>query len=105
MSYNSKVNWKDRVVQYPRTYSETVNQNGTKTFAPAPGTVTQEGTPQNAANFNKMDEALQHLSVAFDMMLTMFQAEIRDLQDRVTTLESENGPVIVPIGPIGDELT
>ena len=52
------VNWKNRVVQRPRTYTETTNQDGSRTDTPAPGTVVQAGTPINQANLNKMEKGI-----------------------------------------------
>lgn len=89
MSYNKRIGWKDHVVQRPRTYTETVNKDGSKTFTPAPGTLIQQGTAQSATNFNIMDEALQHISIAYDMMATIYQAELRDAQKRIETLEAK----------------
>lgn len=89
MSYNKRINWKDHVPQRPRTYTETVNGDGSKTFTPAPGTILQQGTPQSATNFNTMDEALQHTAIAYDMLATITQAELRDAQKRITTLEAQ----------------
>lgn len=57
------VNWKDHVAQYPSRYAESSLGGGMVQLTPEPGTVRQEGTPQNAANFNKMDLA------AFEAML------------------------------------
>ena len=52
----SLINWKDRVVEYPGRFQEETS-NGLVTHTPAPGKVKQEGTPQNATNFNIMDLA------------------------------------------------
>ena len=57
MSYEP-INWKDRIVEKPRTYYIQNNPDGTITLIPAPGTVVQEGTPVNAANLNKMEQGL-----------------------------------------------
>ena len=57
------VNWKDHVVQYPNRYAESSLGGGMVQLTPEPGTVRTEGTPQNAANFNRMDLA------AFEAML------------------------------------
>lgn len=89
MSYLKRVEWKDHVVQRPRTYTEVTNTDGSKTFTPAPGTIIQQGTAQSATNFNKMDEALQHLSMAYDLLLTIYQAEMRDAQNRIEALEAQ----------------
>ena len=47
--------WQDRVVESPNTYTETQNADGTITLTPAPGTVTQQGTPLSAANLNNLE--------------------------------------------------
>lgn len=57
MSYEP-INWKDRIVEKPRTYHVQNNPDGTITLIPAPGTVVQEGTPVNAANLNHMEQGL-----------------------------------------------
>lgn len=56
------VNWKDHVVEYPNRYVVTENGEYSE-FERAPGQVQQQGTPQNATNFNNMDLA------AFEAML------------------------------------
>lgn len=56
------INWKDHVVEYPGRFQEST-ANGLVTHTPAPGRIKQQGTPQNATNFNIMDLA------AFEAML------------------------------------
>jgi parallel beta-helix repeat protein len=57
------INWKDRIVEKPRTYHVQNNPDGTITLIPAPGTVVQEGTPVNAANLNKIEQGfVSHLA-------------------------------------------
>ena len=89
MSYNKRINWKDHVTERPRTYKEVSNSDGSKTFTPAFGRILQQGVPQSATNFNAMDEALQHVSIAYDMLLTITQAEMRDAQKRIKALEEK----------------
>ncbi|MBR0407702.1 MAG: hypothetical protein IJI53_06670 [Clostridia bacterium] len=89
MSYNQRIGWKDHVVERPRTYTETVNGDGSKTFTAAPGAVIQQGTPQSATNFNTMDEALQHICIAFDELQMTMQAELRAAQDEIVTLKAQ----------------
>lgn len=50
------VGWKDHVVEYPNRYTKD-EANGYVTLQKAPGMVKQQGTPQNATNFNTMDLA------------------------------------------------
>lgn len=89
MSYNKRIVWKDHVVERPRTFSEVSNNDGTKTLNPAPGEVKQQGTPMSAKYFNTMEEAIQHIANAYDMMATSYQAEIRDLKKSVAALETK----------------
>ena len=50
--------WVDRVVEKPRTFTMQNNADGTVTLIPAPGAVTQAGTPVNAANLNGIESEL-----------------------------------------------
>jgi len=50
--------WKDRIVEKPRTFQVQNNPDSTITLIPAPGTVVQEGTPVNATNLNKLEQGL-----------------------------------------------
>lgn len=50
------VNWKDHTVEYPNRFKKTETGDYV-VLDRAPGTVKQQGTPQNASNFNKMDLA------------------------------------------------
>ena len=89
MSYNSRLNWKDHVVTRPNTYREITNSDGTITHTHVPGEVLQQGTPQSATNFNEMVDVLQHTAIALDFFMTITQAEKRDLQDRLETVEAQ----------------
>ena len=53
------------------------------------GGVIQQGTPINAANLNKLEDTVQQLNVAYDMMTTITQAELRDKEKRIATLEAQ----------------
>ena len=48
--------WKDHVTQYSNRYREVQNADGTITHEAVEGEVVQEGTPQNAQNFNDLEE-------------------------------------------------
>jgi len=62
----TRVNWKDRIVQRPRTYTAVTNSDGSRTDTPAPGTVAQAGVPINAANLNKMDKGVKDCADAIN---------------------------------------
>src|SRR5690625_1099426 len=61
MSYQP-TNWKDRVVQNARTYKMQENDDGTVTLIPAPGEVTEAGTPVDAARMNKIEQGIADTS-------------------------------------------
>ena len=83
-----RTKWTDHVVENPNTYKETANGDGTVTHEPAYGEVVQQGTPMSAGNFNNIEEALQHLSVAYDMLFSITQAQLRAQADRIEELET-----------------
>lgn len=78
MAYKRR-KWKDHVVERPRTYTEVTNSDGSVTHSPAPGEVLQQGTPQSATNFNAIEEGVQHISIAFDWLYTIMQAQAREI--------------------------
>lgn len=83
--------WKDHVTQYSNRYKEVPNGDGTITHEAVEGEVIQEGTPQNAKNFNGLEErALVSREVAALALLKVSIAEnrIKGLQGEIveTTL-------------------
>ena len=50
--------WKDHVTQLSNRYKEINNADGTITHEAVEGEVIQEGTPQNAKNFNDMEQRI-----------------------------------------------
>lgn len=84
---NIRTLWTDRATQKIRTYNVTENQDGSVTLTPVTGVVYEEGTPVNAKNMNKLEDVVQNTGVALDMFMTITQAEIRALKDRVAALE------------------
>ena len=73
------VNWKDEQVEYPNRYAETDLGGGLKQLVRSPGTVREEGTPQNAANFNTMDlAAFEAMLIANENTRNLLQAK-RDI--------------------------
>ena len=47
--------WQDHVTEFEDRYTESRNDDGTITHTPVEGEVIQQGTPQNATNFNHID--------------------------------------------------
>ena len=57
--------WKDEVVQYPDRYKRTQVDTDLFDFKRSPGEVIQNGTPQNAKNFNALKNGIEEsMSVA-----------------------------------------
>lgn len=88
MAYD-RTYWKDHVVERPRTFSKVKNSDDTETLNPAPGEIIQQGTPQSATNFNHLEEGLTHYAAAFDMLLTIHQAEMRQAQADIAALQEQ----------------
>ncbi len=65
MAY-TKTNWKDRIVENPRTYSKVDNADGTITLTPKPGEVIEEGTPITAEKMNKIEEGVESAAIIED---------------------------------------
>lgn len=63
MAYTKTV-WKDRNIQKPNTFQVQNNPDGTITLIPAPGTITEKGTPVNAVNMNKIEDGIYNLDAA-----------------------------------------
>lgn len=89
MAYK-RTKWQDHVVERPRTFTEVTNSDNSVTLNPAPGEVLQQGTPQSATNFNNIEDQLQYLSVAYDMLFCITQATIRAQADEIETLKAAN---------------
>ena len=62
MSYSTTI-WQDRIVQYPNRYTKTQETSSQVTLALNPGTVTQNGTPVNAANLNNIEQGIFNAQV------------------------------------------
>ncbi|MCE5343398.1 MAG: hypothetical protein LLF96_07435 [Eubacteriales bacterium] len=80
--------WLDQVQQYARRFTSVINTDGSRTDTPVTGEVIQAGTPQSSTNFNQIEEALQHHSIAFDLLWVTNQAELRAQEARITAAEA-----------------
>lgn len=80
------VNWKDHVVEFPNRFTKD-EAGGFLILERAPGTVRQQGTPQNATNFNTMDLA------ALEAML-MASENTRNLIHMEDVLSGLQGEII-----------
>ena len=57
MAYIKKI-WKNRIVEYPKRYTQSIVGDNLVILTPSPGTVTQEPTPLNAENLNHMEQGI-----------------------------------------------
>jgi hypothetical protein len=53
-----KTDWEDHVTQYENRFREYANADGSITHIPDEGEIVFEGTPQNARNFNNMENGI-----------------------------------------------
>ena len=83
---DNRTKWQDHVVERPRTFTEVTNADNSVTITPAPGEVLQQGTPQSATNFNKIESYMQHMSIAMDWMQCIMQATQRALEETTADL-------------------
>lgn len=57
-----KLNFKDRIVEKPNTYTVQTNDDGTVTLIPAFGNTLQEGTPINHGSMDHIEEGIVSLN-------------------------------------------
>lgn len=89
------VNWKDQVCEFPNRFKH--NVDGDKvTLEKDPGTIKQQGTPQNATNFNRMDlaalEAMLMSAEAMRMLLRQ-REELKGITGEVIEATLTNSQV------------
>ncbi|CAH1230659.1 hypothetical protein PAECIP111891_06713 [Paenibacillus allorhizoplanae] len=65
MAY-TKTTWLDRAVQFASRYTKSGETSTEVTLTASPGTVTQAGTPANAANLNKLEQGVADAHVTAD---------------------------------------
>lgn len=66
--YN-RIIWVDETDEFENRYRETANPDGTITHTKETGEVYVEGTPQNAANFNNMEDGIEDAHIGADLIL------------------------------------
>lgn len=85
--------WQDHVTEFEDRYTESRNDDGTITHTPVEGEIIQRGTPQNATNFNHMENGISNATeVAALMALSAVhhQQAIADLQGETKTVTLKN---------------
>lgn len=87
MTVYSKTMWLDHVTDKPGLYVITDNKNGTWTITPA-GKVMQQGTPQDQAHFNNVENGVWDLYAAFGMLLNTVRQQGWKLDEEVATIDN-----------------
>ena len=87
------IGWKDRIVQRPRTYTEVMNQDGSRTDTPAPGEVQEQGTQMSATNFNHMDEGIHDDAIAEALLMNYARQSRWRIEDLEKATVQETGSV------------
>ena len=85
--------WQDHVTEFEDRYTESRNDDGTITHTPVEGEVIQQGTPQNATNFNHMEKGISNATelAALLAITTIHQQQATaDLQGETMTVTLTN---------------
>ena len=86
--------WQDHVTEFSDRYTETNNDDGTISHVPVEGEVIQQGTPQNARNFNTLEEgafSAEVLGVEAMRVLLLHQRALNGLASGAGSLASSKG--------------
>lgn len=75
MAY-TPTDWKDHVVQRPKTFEVKKNADGTLTLVPSPGDVIQQGTPMSATNFNNAEQGILAAHSMLDLLYTLVMLKL-----------------------------
>lgn len=87
MGYNP-IGWTDHVTANPNRYFEVTNPDRSVTHSPNFGMVFQPGTPMCAATLGSMDAGIAHIHAAFNLYMSITQAQARAMDDRIRALET-----------------
>ena len=85
--------WQDHVTEFENRYTESRNDDGTITHTPVEGEVIQQGTPQNATNFNHLETGTSNateLAALMALMAIHQQQATADLQGETMTVALTN---------------
>ena len=94
MGYKRTI-WQDEVTEYPYRYKETDAGNGMINHEPKHGETIQQGTPQNATNFNNMEVGVEDSHLAESIFLQYYIGREdkvdRRLDEHDEEFSAENG--------------
>lgn len=74
--------WQDLVTEFENRYTESRNEDGTITHTPVEGEIIQQGTPQNAANFNHMEDGISNAGELAALMAASAIHQQQSLKDQ-----------------------
>ena len=86
-------NWVDETDQYEDRYTETMNGDGTITHVKVRGEVYVEGTPQDAAHFNKMEAGILDAHAAVQQLLNAQRHDLWRIEALEKATDQETGTV------------
>jgi len=84
-------NWVDETDQYEDRYTETMNGDGTITHVKVRGEVYVEGTPQDAAHFNNMEQGIVDAQAAIYQVLVAARHNTWRIEDLEKATDQETG--------------
>ena len=74
--------WQDHVTEFENRYTESRNEDGTITHTPVEGEIIQQGTPQNATNFNHMEDGISNAGELAALMAVSAIHQQQSLKDQ-----------------------
>lgn len=75
--------WKDHVTEYEDRYIETKNDDGTINHIPVEGEIIQQGTPQNATNFNHIEEGVTNAGELASLLAITTMQQARSIENMI----------------------
>lgn len=75
--------WKDHVTEYEDRYIETKNDDGTINHIPVEGEIIQRGTPQNATNFNHIEEGVTNAGELASLLAITTMQQARSIENMI----------------------
>ena len=85
--------WVDEVTEYEGVFHETDLGGGDVKHDPVTGEVLVEGTPQDAAHWNNMEEGIMDAHVAEDLMINFTRQNLWRIEDLERATAQETGTV------------
>jgi len=90
--YN-RTNWVDEVTEYEGIFKETDLGGGLVKHEPETGEIYVQGTPQDAAHWNNMEDGIMDAHVAHDLLLNGLRQTVWRVGDLERATDQETGSV------------